>query len=80
MEKEILQKLIKEGKSSYEIAKDKETCLVVLHQNSKAIFEAIQTLLTDEKLCHHLKINGLEIAKNFTIENKVKAIEKIYSI
>ena len=63
-----------------EIAKDKETCLVVPYQNSEAITEAIQALLTDEKLCNHLKINGLEIAKNFTIENKVKAIEKIYSI
>ncbi|MCB9032280.1 MAG: glycosyltransferase family 4 protein [Chitinophagales bacterium] len=63
-----------------EIAVDKETCLVVPHQNSEAISNAINQLLNDETLCNKLKENGLTIAKNFTIENKVNSLENLYSI
>lgn len=61
-----------------EIAIDKETCMVVPYQDTNAITTAVQSVLTDEDLRIHIKENGLAIAKKFTIENKVKALENLY--
>ena len=62
-----------------EIIIDKENALVVPHQNTESIFQAIKTLLSDEQLCEYLVSNGKKTANEFSIENKIIALENLYS-
>ncbi|MCB0511669.1 MAG: glycosyltransferase family 4 protein [Chitinophagales bacterium] len=61
-----------------EIIRDKENALVVPHQNSEAIYEAMKLLLKDEQLCSKIKQTGLQTAQQFSIENKINALENLY--
>lgn len=61
-----------------EIMIDKENSLVVPHQSSESIYQAIKLLLSDETLREELKKNGLLTVANFSIENKINALEKLY--
>lgn len=61
-----------------EIIKHEENALVVPFQNSDAIYNAMKRLLSDNSLGETLKKNGLKTANQFSIENKISALENLY--
>lgn len=59
---------------------DKKNAIVIPYQNTQAIYDAMKLLLSEnQELIAKLKLNGLEIAKEFSIEKKISALEKLYT-
>lgn len=55
-----------------------QNSLVVPAGNSLLLSEAIMQSITDRSLAQRLSINGVKIAKNFTIEKTINAFEKTF--
>ncbi len=62
-----------------EIVRDGVNAMVVPHQNSEAIYNALNTLKKDPQLSTDLVKNALITTAHFSFDNKMKALEKLYS-
>ena len=56
----------------------KEHAWIVDYQNSEQIAEGILALLEDQSLREKFKQNGLDSAKNYSIENKMRQLQELY--
>ena len=62
----------------HEYAKHKENAWVVDYQNSEQIAEGILALLNDKSFREKIAANGLASAKEYSIQNKMLALEELY--
>ena len=62
----------------HEYAKHKENAWVVDYQNSEQIAEGILALLNDKSFREKIAANGLASAKEYSIQNKMLVLEKLY--
>jgi glycosyltransferase involved in cell wall biosynthesis len=67
-----------EGSGMNYVNKHNETGLIVPPKNSKALAEAINTILSDEKLYEKFSKNALERFKEFEIDSVVERIIDVY--
>ena len=62
----------------HEYAKHQENAWVVDYQNSEQIAEGVLALLGNKSLREKIAANGLASAKNYSIQNKMQALEGLY--
>ena len=62
------------------INRHNETVLIVPPKNSKALAEAINTILSDEKLYEKFSKNAFERFKEFEIDSVADRIIEVYEI
>ena len=62
-----------------QVAVDGENCLVVEHQNSDQIFEAMKKIITDDNLRKNLSGEGMKsVEEKFGIKTMIKKLEALY--
>ena len=62
----------------HEYAQHKENAWVVDYKNSEQIAEGILALLDDKSFREKIAANGLASAKEYSIQNKMRALESLY--
>ncbi len=63
---------------AYDFAVHKEHAWIVDYENTPQIVTGIQAILDDKKLRNHIVKNAFEVASTYTVERRIKSLEKLY--